>query len=99
MIIGSIIPTAGRVAGNVIQRSFTQNYCPNYLRGRLTATQAVFNYGTMPLGGLLGGALAISIGVRATLWISAAALIAVGTILMFSPVGYHRDLPTREPVH
>lgn len=93
VIAGTLVPAAGVAAGNVIQRSFTQNYCPSPMLGRLSATQNVFNYGTMPFGALLAGALGATIGVRDALWISTATLVAVGTVLLVSPVRAHRNLP------
>ena len=64
-VAGGFCVSAGVVAGNVIKASFQQAYCPPALLGRLTASTAFLNYGTIPLGALLGGALGTALGVRA----------------------------------
>ena len=61
---GGFCVSAGVVAGNIIKSSFQQAYCPPALFGRLTASSAFLNYGTIPLGALLGGALGTALGVR-----------------------------------
>ena len=54
-------------------------------------------WGTVPLGGLLGGALGTAIGVVPTLWVGVA-LIALGSLpVVLSPLRTMRDLPV--PAH
>lgn len=91
---GLAITGAGLGVGNVIQRTFFQNYCPPNMLGRISATQQAFNFGTMPIGALLAGAIGSAIGVRETMWIAGVGLSVVGAVLYFSPVRRHRDLPT-----
>lgn len=98
VIVGTVVPAAGVAAGNVIQQSFTQNYCPPHMLGRLSATRNVFNYGTMPIGAVLAGSLGASIGVRPTLWITTAILIVAGTLLIVSPIRRGRNLPDNSRV-
>ncbi|MFH8983658.1 MFS transporter [Streptomyces varsoviensis] len=93
-VAGGFCVSAGVVAGNVIKASFQQRYCPPELLGRLTATTAFLNYGTIPLGALLGGALGTALGLRAAMWITTAGIPLAGVILLCSPVGRSRDLPT-----
>jgi MFS family permease len=90
---GGFCVSAGVVAGNVIKASFQQRYCPPELFGRITASTAFVNYGTIPLGALLGGGLGTLLGLRAALWITTAGIPLAGLILVFSPVGRSRDLP------
>ncbi|MEU8549153.1 MFS transporter [Streptomyces roseoverticillatus] len=92
-VAGGFCVSAGVVAGNVIKASFQQRYCPPGLLGRLTATTAFLNYGTIPLGALLGGALGDSLGIRAAMWITTAGVPLAALILLFSPVRRTRDLP------
>ena len=91
---GLFITDAGITAGNVIQRTFAQNYVPRNMLGRISATQSSFNYGTMPIGAVVAGAVATTIGVRSTLWIATAVLAVVGSALYYSPVRRNRDLPS-----
>jgi hypothetical protein len=50
--------------------------------------------GTIPLGALLAGTLGTVLGLRPTLWIMTAGLVAAATILLAGPLRRHRDLPT-----
>ncbi|MFI1850204.1 MFS transporter [Streptomyces sp. NPDC020480] len=84
----------GVVAGNVIKASFQQRYCPPELLGRLTASTSFLNYGTIPLGALLGGWLGTVFDLRTAMWITTAGVPLAALILVFSPIGRARDLPT-----
>ncbi|MEY9969401.1 hypothetical protein ABIA33_007489 [Streptacidiphilus sp. MAP12-16] len=61
-VTAGICVSAGVVAGNVIKASFQQSYCPPDLLGRLTASTAFLNYGTIPIGAILAGALGTLLG-------------------------------------
>ncbi|MFF9125696.1 MFS transporter [Streptomyces sp. NPDC014889] len=91
---GGFCVSAGVVAGNVIKASFQQRYCPPELLGRLTASAAFLNYGTIPLGALLGGWLGTVFDLRTAMWITTAGVPVAALILVFSPIGRSRDLPT-----
>lgn len=80
---------------NITQVSFRQALAPERMLGRMNATIRFIVWGTMPVGGLVGGVLGSTIGVRATLWVG-----AVGQALSFlwvylSPLRHMRELPTR----
>ncbi|MFD8864218.1 MFS transporter [Streptomyces sp. NPDC059590] len=92
--IGGFFVSAGVVAGNVIKASFQQRYCPPELLGRLTASTSFLNYGTIPLGALLGGWLGTVFDLRTAMWITTAGVPLAALILVFSPIGRARDLPT-----
>ncbi|MEU8759667.1 MFS transporter [Streptomyces sp. NPDC048659] len=92
-VAGTVVMFAGVVACNVVIVSFRQAYCPPELLGRVTATTLFLNYGTIPLGALLGGSLASLLGARTTLWAVTAALIAAGGFLLVGPLRGLRDLP------
>lgn len=94
-VIGAFGVGAGVVGGNVVKSTFLQSYCPPDLLGRLTATTSFVNYGTIPLGALLGGTLASLIGIEAALWITTAGVPLAGVVLLFSPIRSRRDLPNQ----
>jgi MFS family permease len=71
----------GEVIYNITQVSFRQGLCPPALLGRMNATMRFLVWGTMPLGGFLGGVLGATIGVRETLLV-----VAIGGSLAFLPV-------------
>ncbi|QRP46724.1 MFS transporter [Amycolatopsis sp. FDAARGOS 1241] len=84
---------AGIVGSNVLAGTFRQEYCPPGRYGRITASSAVVNYGTIPLGALLGGVLGEALGVRETLFAMAAVQLGSLTVLLTSPLRRHRDFP------
>ncbi|GAA1353979.1 MFS transporter [Streptomyces beijiangensis] len=94
-VIGYTAVSFGVVAGNVISSTFRQQYCPADVLGRTSASASFLNYGTIPLGAFLGGLLGETLGTRPALWIAIAALPAASSLLFFSPIRRHRDLPTR----
>jgi predicted MFS family arabinose efflux permease len=91
-VIGAFGIGVGVVAGNTLKTTFHQSYCPPELRGRLAASTSFLNYGTIPIGALLGGTLGELLGLRTALWVTTAGIPLAGLILLFSPVGRHRDL-------
>ncbi|MFC5666871.1 MFS transporter [Kitasatospora misakiensis] len=92
--VGGFGVSAGVVAGNVIKSGFQQSYCPPALLGRVTASAAVLNFGTIPVGALLAGVLGTAVGLRPAMWITTAGVPLAALVLLFSPVGRVRDLPT-----
>jgi MFS family permease len=83
----------GAVVYNVAQVSFRQMLCPPKLLGRMNATLRFMMWGTLPLGALVGGAVADGLGARAALWVCAAGFLVVPLPLLLSPLRRMRDLP------
>lgn len=94
--IGAFCIGVGVVAGNTIKATFHQSYCPPDLRGRLAASTSFLNYGTIPLGALLGGTLGEVLGLRPALWITTAGIPLAGLVLLCSPIRRVRDLPNHQ---
>lgn len=90
---GSAVVSFGAVVYNVAQVSFRQGMCPPRLLGRMNATLRFLMWGTLPLGALLGGALAQSYGSRTALAWCAVGILAVPLPLLLSPLRRMRDLP------
>ncbi len=63
---------------NITQVSLRQAIVPDRLQGRMNATIRFLVWGTMPLGGLAGGALGERLGLRAAIGVG-----AVGSLLAF----------------
>ncbi|MBO0806444.1 MAG: MFS transporter [Nocardiopsaceae bacterium] len=85
------------VVYNVAQVSYRQTVCPPRLMGRMNAATRWIVWGTMPLGGVIGGALGTAIGVRPTLAIGLAGSWAAGFWVYFSPLRRLRDVPSADP--
>lgn len=83
----------GAVVYNVAQVSFRQAICPDRLLGRMNASLRVLVWGTLPIGGLLGGALGEWLGLRATLLVAAIGLMTAPLWVLLSPLRRLRDLP------
>jgi MFS family permease len=81
------------VVYNVTQVSFRQRLCPPQLLGRMNASVRFLVFGTMPVGGLLGGALGTWLGVVPTLWIAVGGQALAAAWVTLSPLLGLRDLP------
>jgi MFS family permease len=81
------------VVYNVAQVTYRQAICPPALLGRMNAAIRWIVWGTLPLGGLLGGAVGSAIGIRPTIWIGLAGSWAAGLFVYFSPLRKLRDVP------
>jgi MFS family permease len=96
--VGMAFYAFGGVVYNVAQVSYRQSICPPRLLGRMNAAVRWVVWGTIPLGGVLGGALGTLAGVRVTLWIAYSGSWAAGWWVFFSPLRRQRDLETqRDP--
>jgi MFS family permease len=93
-VVGAGAMVAGVTAGNVLVRGFTQTYCPPALMGRISTTTQVVNYGAIPVGALIGGALAAAVGYRPALWVLLAGF-ALSGLMFLGPLRGLRDLPVR----
>jgi hypothetical protein len=60
----------------------------------MNATMRFLVWGTMPLGGLIGGALGEAIGVRPTLWVAGIGGSFAFLPVLLSPLRTARELPT-----
>ena len=88
-----LVTSVGTVVYNISQVSFRQGLCPERLLGRMNATIRFLVWGTLPLGGLLGGALSTWIGLRPTLFLAAAGELLAVLPVYLSPLRTMRELP------
>lgn len=91
--VASTLVVLGITAGNVVSGSFRQRYVPAELLGRVTTSIQTLNLAGIPLGAVLAGMLAATLGTRPTLWALTVAYAATGLILLLGPLRGHRDLP------
>jgi Transmembrane secretion effector len=94
-VLGSVAVIGGIVAGNVIWSGFIQTFYPAGMLGRVSTSLQVVNFGAIPLGAVIAGLSARSLGVRPTLWVMLCGLVASSCILLLGPLRRMRDLPTR----
>ena len=89
MLVGSFL---GMVY-NVTQLTFRQAITPERLQGRMNAVVRFMYWGPQPAGFVLGGLLAATIGLRPTLFISAAGATLVFVPLLAHPIRKLREMP------
>ncbi|MDP9791956.1 MFS family permease [Catenuloplanes nepalensis] len=94
VVAGGLVTTTGIVANNVLKGAFRQAYVPRPLLGRVINSMQLLNYGAIPVGALIGGALGTALGLRPTMWIMAVAITAATGLLFIGPLKHLRDLPT-----
>jgi len=63
---------------------------PDTMRSRVTGAFNAVNYGTRPLGALLGGVLGTALGLRPAMWIATAGGLAGFFLLLPSPLPRYR---------
>ena len=100
VVDGGILAGYGSVAYNITQVSFRQAICPPRLQGRMNSVIRFLVWGTMPLGLLLGGALATWIGLRNAIWVGAIGALFTFLPILLSPVLSIEKMPAplEEPV-
>lgn len=96
-VFGLMVPSIGMVVGNVMSTGFRQAYCPPELLGRMYTSSRFVQFGVIPLGAVLGGALGAAVGVREALWIVLTAAVLGRLTRLVGPIKSARDLPTQPP--
>jgi len=79
------------------QIAYRQSICPPELRGRMNAASRWITWGTLPVGGLLGGIIGSAIGIRPSIWIAYAGLWATDLLVIFSPLRRARNVSDLAP--
>jgi MFS family permease len=78
VLVGASLAVSGVsvVLWNVVTVSLRQRITPDRLLGRMNASYRLVGWGTMPLGALVGGALAEALGLRGAFLVAAAIYFA-----------------------
>ena len=93
LILAAALGSFGVPVYNINQVSLRQAITPMRLQGRMNATMRFLVWGTMPLGGLLGGALGETFGLRPAILISAAGGALAFLWVLLSPVRALQTIP------
>ena len=83
----------GGVVYNVSIRTLLQSVTPNRMLGRATALLRAIVWGVIPVGTLLGGALATAIGVHEAIWVGAVGAACASLPILLSQVPRLRAIP------
>jgi MFS family permease len=81
LLAGTLLFGIGGMAYNITQVSLRQAITPERLQGRMNASMRWIVWGTMPLGTLIGGAIATAYSIHTALWVG-----AIGSLFTFLPV-------------
>lgn len=81
------------VGGNVLTVTFRQRYVPGELMGRVVTCSQLVNFGTMPIAGVVAGALGNHLGVRTTIVLMAAVHCAANLGNLVGPLRGLSELP------
>ena len=96
LIPAFILGGLANVIYNVTQVSLRQAITPERIQGRMNSVMRFIVWGTIPLGSLIGGVLATTIGVKETLIVGGIGCCIPFLPVLFSPVREIRTMP--EPV-
>jgi len=83
----------GWPVANITEVSLRQAVAPAHLLGRVNSAAYLLFRGIVPLGALIGGAIASIAGVRTTMLIGVSGFLLSTFFLVFSPIPRLRDLP------
>jgi MFS family permease len=78
---------------NIAQVSYRQALVPQQVQGRMNASIRTVVWGVIPVGNILGGAIAEMVGVRETVVLMAALTMLSPLWVIFSPVRGVREFP------
>ena len=93
LVVQQLFGDMGFAIFNVNELSMRQTVAPADVLGRVNAAMQLLTRGIYPLGALAGGALAQSIGIRATLAVAVAGTALSITWLLASPLRRLREVP------
>jgi MFS family permease len=93
LFVGWFVAGMSQVIYNVAQISLRQAITPPEMQSRMNATMRFIVWGTIPIGSVLGGALATVVPVRVALVLAAVASFASVVPLLASPLRSLRDMP------
>jgi MFS family permease len=96
LIAGFVLFGFAGVTYNITQLSYRQAVTPERMLGRMNSVMRFIVWGVLPVGSLIGGALASWIGLRETMWVGAVIGSVAFLPVLFSPVRGLREMP--EPV-
>jgi predicted MFS family arabinose efflux permease len=91
--VGQLVFGFTGVTYNIVQVSYRQAICPPRLQGRMNSVMRFIVWGTIPLGGLAGGALGSTVGLRETIVVGAVGGGLAFLWILLSPQRHLREMP------
>ncbi len=93
LVVGQIVLGVGGAIYNINMQSYRQAITPAGWEGRTSGTMRFITWGTLPLGGLLGGLLGERVGLQPTLVIGGLGALLACLWLVLSPIRHLREQP------
>jgi MFS family permease len=93
LIAAQVILGFGLPLYNVAQVSLRQAITPERLQGRMNSVMRFLVWGVIPLGALVGGAIASAGSLRAAIWVGAVGMSLTFVPVLLSPVRTLREVP------
>jgi MFS family permease len=93
LFVGWFVVAMTQVIYNVAQISLRQAITPSEMQSRMNATMRFIVWGTIPIGSIIGGALATFVPVRVALMIAAVGSFSAMVPLLASPLRDLREIP------
>jgi MFS family permease len=94
LVAGAFLQGFEVVVYNINQLSFRQAITPTSMQGRMNATMRFIVWGTIPLGSIVGGAIATVIGLQTAILVGALGAFLAILPLVLTPVRTLQDMPT-----
>lgn len=95
LVAGRFVLGLGAALYNINMQSYRQAITPEGWEGRTSGTMRFITWGTLPLGGLLGGLLGERIGLRPTLIVGGVGALLACLWLILTPIRGLRAQPSR----
>jgi len=95
---GMVILGFGAVVYNIQQLSLRQAITPERMQGRMNSVMRFLVWGPIPLGSLVGGAIATGFGLRTALMVGAVGGFLTPLPIIFSPIRQLKAIPESEEV-
>jgi MFS family permease len=93
LVAGGIFGGISQMVYNINQVSYRQAICPPRMQGRMNATMRFLVWGTIPIGGIIGGILGSTIGLHNTIWVGAILGFIPAIFPFLSPIRRVRVMP------
>jgi Na+/melibiose symporter-like transporter len=93
LIAAGFITGMSTVVYNITQVSLRQAITPLPMQGRMNATMRFIVWGTIPIGAIIGGAIATVSGVSTAIWVGALGSFLAVIPLVITPVRTLREMP------
>jgi MFS family permease len=91
LLVGEFVASIGVMVFDINQNSLLAFLVPENVRGRIFSAYRFVNYGTRPVGAVLGGVLGSAIGTRETMWVAVVGGMLGVLFLVTSPLPKLRE--------